>query len=442
MPLTPDEAVAQARDLLAMRDTERVRLERIHSYLRDDPDRRLSGLPEGAPAELHRLARLSRVNFLKFIVNTRLQAMFVDGFRVAREADDVPAWEIWQRNRFDARQIGVHRAALAYGAAYVTVLPGDPAPVLRGASPRRMTVAYGDDDEWPAFALEHRRGGWRLFDDEAVYWLSGDNGDDLKLESFAGHGAASDGRPVTPVVRFRETDDLDDEVLGIVEPFICLQDQVNITTFGLQVAQHYGAFRQRYVIGWLAENEETKLKASASKLWTFEDSPDEIKIGEFSQVDLKGYIDSREATLKHLATVSATPAHELLGELVNLSADALASAEKAHRAAVHENQTSLGEAWEQVLGLAGEMMGVETDPKAYVRWKDTESRSLAQTADALGKLTQMLGVPPQELWERVPGVSQQEIERWKAAAADGDAFAQMTQLLQRQATAEPAGAAA
>jgi len=45
----------------------------------------------------------------------------------------------------------------------------------------------------------------------------------------------------------------------------------------------------------------------------------------------------------------------------------------------------------------------------------------------------MLGVPPQELWERVPGVTQTEIERWKAAAAEGDALANLTAMLGRQA---------
>src|SRR5690606_22476723 len=119
--------------------------------------------------------------------------------------------------------------------------------------------------------------------------------------------------------------DLDDPAVGIVEPHIFLQDQINITTFGLLVAQHYGAFKQRYVIGWLADSEEQKLKAAAQKIWTFED--ENVKVGEFSQTDLNGYIASREATLRHLATVSQTPAHELTGQLVNMSAEALAAAE-------------------------------------------------------------------------------------------------------------------
>jgi hypothetical protein len=40
----------------------------------------------------------------------------------------------------------------------------------------------------------------------------------------------------------------------------------------------------------------------------------------------------------------------------------------------------------------------------------------------------------------LPGVSQQQVERWKVAAAQGDAFAQMTAQLQRDAAALPAPA--
>lgn len=435
MPLSPRDAEAQAKDLLDLRDNELGRLDKIRAYLRDDPNTRLPGLPSGAPKEVHDLARVSRVNMLKFIVNARVQAMYVDGFRTPQSADDVPAWKVWRRNRMKARQIGLHRAAVSYGASYLTVLPGDPIPVMRGASPRNLTPAYGDDDDWPLYALEKRRNGWwRLLDDTSVYWLRKPEESTEKFEHrrTEDHGVTFDGEPVTPVVRYRETEDLDDPVAGIVEPHLALQEQINITTFGLQVAQHYGAFRQRAIIGWIAETEQERLRASASKLWTFEDHPDDIKIQEFSETNLSGYIESREATLRHLATVSQTPAHELLGQLVNLSADALAAANDSHYRAVSENQTVLGESHETSLHLAGELLGEKVDPSAYVRWRDTEARAFGMVVDALGKLAKMLGVPPQELWEMVPDVSQDQVNRWKAAAEEGNALGQLNAIIERQ----------
>lgn len=428
MPLSASEAVARTKELLAFRDKEGTRLNRIHDYLMNS--QKLVWLPTTVPTEVANIAKISRVNMLKFVVSATVQAIYVDGYRAPLSANDEAAWDIWQRNRMDARQIGVHRAGISYGASYVTVLPGDPVPVLRGSSPRQLTAVYGDDDEWPRFALEKRSNGtYRLYDETAVYTMTvGDSHDDVAWQMTRRHNAG-----VTPVVRFRDTDDLDDPVLGAVEPLMTLQDQINLTTFGLLVAQHYGAFRQRYILGWIAESEEEKLKASAAKLWTFEDGPNDIQVGEFAETSLKGYIESREATLRHLATVSQTPAHELLGQLVNLSAEALAAAESSHRRAVTEIQTVMGEAWEQVLALGAKYMGVEADPAAYVRWKDTEARSMSQMADALGKLATMLGVPPQELWEKIPGVSQQEVDRWKEAAKEGDALGNLRTLLDRQA---------
>jgi len=205
---------------------------------------------------------------------------------------------------------------------------------------------------------------------------------------------------------------------------------MDITTFGLLVAQHYQAFRQRYIIGWTSDDENEKQRAAASRMLTFDD-PD-IKIGEFGQVDLSGYLDSRESTVKFMGIVSQTPPHSLLGEMANLAAEALAAAEAGQRRKIGERETGQGESFEQYLNLAGRMAGLEVDDSAQVRWRDTEARSLAQVVDALGKMATMLGIPPQELWERVPGVSQQDVERWKATAAGGDSLAGLTDMLDRQ----------
>ena len=435
MALTPGQAVDQVKDMIDVRGSEQSRLELLRLYLRDE--QRLTWLPQGTPNEVHRLASMSRVNVLPFIVSASVQALYVDHYRTHDDIEEQPAWDLWRANRMKARQVGVHRSAMSYGAAYTTVLPGDPLPVIRGASPRKMTTLYADGDDWPMWALEKRstaRGEmWRLFDQEAAYWVGVEPGEERPTFIAAEeHGAG-----VCPVVRYLPTDDLDDPVQGDVEPLLRLQDQINLTTFSLLVAQHYGAHRQRYIIGWLAESEEQALKASAQKLWTFDEDPDQMKIGEFEQTQLDGYIESREASLRHLATISQTPVHELLGQLANLSAEALAAARDSHNRKLEERKTMLGESHEQTLELAGYLAGFDIDPTAWVRWRDMEARSLAQTADALGKLVQMLGVPPEALWERVPGVTQDEVQSWKAMAADGGELGNLTELLQRQMGAGP-----
>ena len=437
-----EAVLSSVGNALSWRAAEQARLDLIFNYVRDRDNSghiNLAGesvstlrwLSRDAPDAVKRLAVLSRVNMLKLVVSGAVQVMYVDGYRAPEEEDESPAWDMWQRNRMDARQIAVHRSALTYGCSYVTVLPGDPVPVIRGASPRFMTAVYGDDDEWPEFAIERRRHPqrgmklWRLYDAANAWWIEEKENGDKNIVDQQVHNVG-----FCPVVRFLSEMNDDGVVEGDVEGLIPLQDQINVTTFGLQVAQHYGAFRQRYIMGWVANSEEQALTASARKLWTFEDS--EVKVGEFQQTDLRGYIDSREASLKHLATISQTPAHELLGQLVNLGAEALAAAESSRTRKVKERQTSFGESWEQVLELAVKIAGGEADPAAQVRWQDAEARSLSQSADALTKLVAGLGVPAQEVWEKIPGVTQTDVERWKAVAAEQDAIAQLNATLAAQ----------
>jgi hypothetical protein len=137
---------------------------------------------------------------------------------------------------------------------------------------------------------------------------------------------------------------------------------------------------------------------------------------------------SAEETIRHMATISQTPPNHLLGQMANLSAEALNSARDGLNSKVAEYKSIFGEGHEQTLRLAALAAGDEEawrDVSAQIIWRDTESRSLAQTVDALGKLAQMLQVPPEVLWERIPGVTQQDVERWRAAAEAGDPMRQL-----------------
>lgn len=435
------EVVSWTRRLLDVRKAERDSLDKVHTYWHGEQP--LPVVPRGTPTEIRRMAQMSRVNVLPLVVDVPAQSLYVVGYRQDGAGEDVPAWEIWQANKLDAHQTGVHRAALAYGTSYALVLPGDPHSVVRGVSPRSMTTLYGEDPEWPVAALEVRETDtnqttYRLYDEMNVWLLEEDAEGKPAGERWNPvlTGSSAHGAGVCPVVRFRNHDDLDGDITGEIEPLIPLQDQIDFTTFDLMVAQHFTAFRQRYIMGWLAPDEAAKVKASASRLLTFED-PD-VKVGEFGQTDLAGYLESRESTLQHLAIISQVPPHYLLGKLVNLSAEALAAAEAGQRRKIAEREVLFGESWEQVLALAGRLEGLETTEGAQVRWRDTEARALASTVDALGKMAQMLSIPPVVLWEKIPGWTQQDVERAKAEAADADAIGSLTALLDRQMGSEPA----
>lgn len=428
--LSGAQAVEAVKDLIEVRDGEAERLELLHAYVRDR--QKLWWVPADAPHQVKMLAQSARVNVLEFVVDAAAQSLFVDGYETVR--DDDPVWaQVWQANRLDTRQVGVHRAGETYGAAYVTVLPGDRGPVVRGVSPRNLTAVYGSDDDWPTLALERRRtdGGWmwRLFDDSHSYWVGEQRRGDYGDPELVFAGSEAHGQQVCPVIRFVPQHDLDGQIVGSVEPLTHLQDQINITTYEMLVAQHFSAFRQRYILGWLAETEQQKLQASAAKVWTFEDA--DVRVGEFEQTDLSGFIDGREASLRHLATVSQTPVHELLGTLANLSAEALVAARHTADRKAQVREVSYGESWEQTLEQCALLMGLPFDSAAQVRWKDTTARSLAQVADALGKIASQLHVPAEALWEMIPGVDDTKVQRWRQLADEQDAFAGLRDVLDR-----------
>lgn len=435
-----------ARRLLKLREEEQARLNRIADYMCGKHSSVY--VPRGARAEYRWLLDRAKVKILPLIVTVVAQNLYVDGYRPKGSDDNAEPWAVWQANRLDARQHGVHRAALTYGAAYAVVMPGKPVPVITPFSPRRMTALYADpvNDEWPLYAVEDRventangqRRVIRIYDEEARYTLVGQvDGTQLKLD---GDGAIQvHNLGVCPIVRFVNTDDLDgDGVLGEVEPLIDAQDQLNMTTFNLLMAQQYAAFRQRWVTGMAPPIDENgnpmePFKARVDGLFVAEDA--DTKFGEFGATDLKGYLDSRESTIQHIATLSQVPPYHLLGKLVNLSAEALAAARDGLDRKVGERESLFGEAWEQTLRLAGLAAGDEAaweDTAAQVVWRDTSARSLAQTVDALGKLVTMLGVPPQELWEKIPGVTQTDVGRWKLAAHEGDAMNRLNGIIEKQ----------
>ena len=475
--LTEDAAIEAAHALRGDLEAERTDLDVLRRYATGQQALPLV-VPRDAPAEVRELARTARINLIAIVLNSLVQSLYVDNIRQTDNAgpagnslggdlgapDDPdaslgPIWQAWQRNRLDRGQAGLYRAVFQYGWGYTVVTPGDPTPVIRPVSPRRMHALYDDDaPDFPMMALEWRKGRgnyYRLYavdteGDVGVYTL----GYDPKQKRFAELKRATiDAIDYVPVVKYVPSEDLDadDEperqypqgsalnstvavlTAGEVAPLMTLQDQTDITSFGLKSAEWYTAFRQRYVKGWTPENRAMKMRAAASQLWTFEEHPDDIELGEFSQTDLTGFLASRESVLKYAATLSETPVHELIGELVNLSAEALAAAEAGRDRKIELAKTSLGESHEQMAQVVGDLMDVDVPDDIETVWRDTSARAFGAVIDGLGKIAQMLNVPAEMLWDRIPGVTRQDVERWRARAAEGDSLGQLTSLLNSQA---------
>jgi hypothetical protein len=152
---------------------------------------------------------------------------------------------------------------------------------------------------------------------------------------------------------------------------------------------------------------------------------------------LGDFLDAREASIRHMSTISQVPPYHLLGAVANLSAEALAAARDGLDRAISELQSILSEPYKQTLRLAGLAAGNQAawqDRTSTVVWRDTSARAFAATADALGKVAQMLGVPATELWSRIPGVSAEEVARWKQVASSQSALDELNRMIEASFT--------
>lgn len=416
------------------------RLEEIDRYYRG----KHAGpyMPRNANSEYKLLAERAVHNWLPWVVAAPLQNLQVDGFRPST-GKGTEVWDAWQNNRMDARQGTVHEGALVFGHSYVAVVPDPEGPKMVPISAMRIWVAYEDPvtDEFPMYAVqifEHPDSGTltgaRYFDDREIIEITykestGTFGETYTTPQIAGRKPHGFG--VCPVVRFAANLDLLGRSVGLVEPLIPVCDRINQTWFDLLVAQTYGSFKVRYATGMAPPLDTDPLTGEVRTdpetgdplykpigfdptRFLMAEDPD-TKFGELSETSLDGFLKSLELNVQHMAAVSQTPPHYLLGNMANLSADALAAAESALTRKVDALKQTFGESWETVLRLAAKALGktkLATDRKAQVVWRDTGSRSLAQTADAYGKLVQMVSVPAEALWDKLPGFSQTDVDKF------------------------------
>jgi hypothetical protein len=427
---------------------ERERLNRIDYWYRwkqeDIP------LPRRATPELRRLAELSKTPWLSLVVGTIAQCLYVDGFRTKSDSvldsdEKSPSWETWHANGWDQRQIAIHRSALAYGYSFATVLPGEDhagkRSVMRGVSPRKMYAVYEDpaEDDWPIYALKADAAPkgkelLKIYDSEFIYHVEADtHGGKPNFISYEVHGA-----DVCPVIRYANQLDLDGRCTGEVEPFIANAKRINKTAYDRLLTQHFASWKVRTISGMAEPDDEEsanrkKLDLRQDDILVAED-PD-TKFGTLDATPLDGFINAHRNDVETLAAVSQTPTHALTGDLVNLSAEALAAARAGLTQRVYERQRSFGKSHVQSLRLAAQLEGRWDDAQdmfARVTWQDMEIRSMSQAVDALGKAATLLGVPQVALWQRIPGIEKADVDEWREMAAEDDPINQMTETLMRQ----------
>ena len=415
MVMSQSAVVELATDVLIPKHTiERQQLDIVDSWYRWNPEK--VAIPLTASQEHKALRDLSETPWLNLVVTTLSQQLMAEAIRSSNAADGkalARMWAPWQRNRMAAKQKPLYRAAIAYGQAFTKVLPGDTGAVIKGLSPRNMTAVYQDpaDDEYPMYTLEVQGSHYIVMDEEAEYWLGMEDGKLTFIESKI-HDVG-----VTPVVRYANQLDLEGRTPGEVEPYIPMAKRINKTSYDRLLTQHFNSWKVRTATKMDApatdeEANRLKLLLRQSDILTGEG---EVEFGTLDETPLEGFIAAWESDIQALAAVSQTPSHSLTGQLVNLSGDALVEARSMLDLKAGERKVSFGDAGCQTLRLSAHIEGRKDDAADFtlsMQWADLESRSMAQAADALGKMATMLGVPVEKLWDRIPGVTPEVAEEW------------------------------
>lgn len=384
---------------------------------------------------------------------------------------DADAWAIFRDNQLDAQSDIAHTEAVKLGKAYLIVDPHDLTdlgnPTITIEHPAQVVCAYKAGNhlrrlaaikEWTdvsgyvyaniymadgtyRFQTNERRdsknagtigniAAWGAESSLGVY------GDIFPLD-YLGPPAAflseratwiprQDGEAffvphdlgVVPVIPLENNPSLKVGGRSDLARIIPIQDAINKTVMDMLIASEFASFGQRWATGLeIPKDPETgqpinneAFLATVSRVWASED-PD-TKFGTFAASDLKNYVVAIELLIQHVAAITRTPPHYLLGQSGAFpSGDSLAATETGLVAKVKRKMKNFSPAWEEALRLAFKAKG---DPRgnapAETVWEDPEQRIRSARIDGAVKMT-TLGIPQLAIWEET-GASPAQVQRW------------------------------
>lgn len=411
-------------------------------------------------------------NWMRLIVDASVERLNVQGFRFGAASPtggDADAWEMWRDNDLPSESDIAHTEAVKLGKAYVLVDPwlrtdlGN--PVITIEHPAQTTVAC------QAGSRRVRKAGFKTWTNhdgyvrgnvymhDALYRfrttqkVNEKNPDPIPRDSqytaiygnlfpldytgppaaFLGQQAtwipfADDGFPpviphtlgVVPVIPLENNPNLKIGGTSDIAPIIPLQDALNKLILDMIIASEFAAFPQRWATGIeIPKDPETgrplndqRFLAAVSRMWASEDM--DTKFGQFPAADLKNYVVAIEMLIQHIAAITRTPPHYLLGQAGSFpSGDSLAATETGLVAKVKRKMNNFSPTWQEAIRLSFKLKG---DPRgnqmADTVWADPEQRIRAARIDGAIKMG-TIGVPQDALFEEL-GASPAQIEDWHA----------------------------
>jgi hypothetical protein len=361
-------------------------------------------------------------------------------------------WSTWLENEADALSDMAFVDAVIAKRAFANVWadPDTQEPTIRWEHPSQAIVGYDPE-------TRRRRAGLKLWADENLEFATLYLRDELwkfqRSRTHVENGRTQSGLYVVgsvggweprqnlpegeqwplpnplgevPLVELPNRPRLIGEPISDIAGTVAMQNAINLLWSYLLNAADYASFPQRVVLG--AERPEVPVldkdgqetgatkqldlaRFSVDRVVWLEDP--QAKISEWTAADLKAYIEVIKVQVGHVGAQTRTPGHYFIDNMSNLSADALKAAETGLVQRTGEKAEHFGRAIREVFRLVALVQGDEKRARAVAAgemvWKDIESRSDAQRADALLK-KKTIGYPFEWLAEQ-DGNSPTEVAR-------------------------------
>jgi hypothetical protein len=375
------------------------------------------------------------------------------------------AWELWQRERMDARAWDVHKMAVRDGEAFIIVAPDDEKqranfyPHQAYTAPECEGDGYGvkvfyindDTDASIAYATKHwiekkverdTKGNVRTVNVKrlTMYWpdrieryilIDGEwQQYREKGEPWPKAWVDEDGNALgVPVICFKNEDHRDEAADAIG-----LNDAANKALVDLIAAGDLTAFRFFMAFGFYPTYDGQPPATDASNMWRIEPGAvlgttrpaNEASWETVDGADLDNLISYVGSLIQWVAMTTDTPLSRFLTTKQVAAEGTLKQQEGPLVAKVEARQIIFGDAWEDCLEMARRIENTFyranlPEAQLYTIWGSASTRDEGAELDAAVKM-QAVGVPQRKIWERL-GFSPEEIAAMEAMKAEEDAAA-------------------
>jgi hypothetical protein len=355
------------------------------------------------------IAGLSTTNLTGLAVEVTAQRIEVEGVRIGDDPNaDKDVWDnIWQRSDFDQGSQDATTSALVYGRSCVSVEPpnsGSDYARLHYEDPRQVVVAYAPDGQTRVAALKVFQDPWTgtvfgtLYTPNLVVRMER-VGSPGRTDTFwaprimPSNGDAVTTNPIGEVPFFELQNKITGAVMSEVEPLVIPQRRLNQIVFNTDAIAEYGAFRQKWATGIEVLRDDqgrpiAPYEPNIAKLFASDKA--DVTFGSFDVTDMKPYIDLAQEAALQISRLSQVPLTYFLPNISNIGSEALALLTSGLVLKAKRQVKGYEPALEGAVRLALRTQGDRRAEVANIEinWANTETRSVAQDADAALKLTQ------------------------------------------------------